>query len=202
MDNAPPPIAGSGQAAQNPQSPIAGIAIASLVLGILSLTCMSIVAGIPALICGAIALGRIRAARGTLSGQGLAIAGVVTGGLSILMIPILAALLLPALTNAREKARQAQCLWNEKQIACVYRLYKQDHDGKAPQTWTDLRPYGVTDAILHCPSARDRSACSYRLIPGTNSSDVIVREDLSDHRRGSNVAHEDGYVEWVPANKQ
>lgn len=67
-----------------PQQKSQGLAIASLVLGILSLSlvcCGGFVIGIPALICGFIAIRQ--ADRGQASGKGMAIAGVTTGAISV-----------------------------------------------------------------------------------------------------------------------
>jgi len=61
-----------------------GLAIASLVLGICSLTlvcCGGFLIGIPAVICGVIAIKK--ANRGEATGKGMAIAGVTTGGISL-----------------------------------------------------------------------------------------------------------------------
>src|SRR4026208_354663 len=49
----------------------------------------------------------------------------------IAIIAILAAILFPVFAQARDKARQASCLSNEKQIGCALNMYQQDYDG----TW-------------------------------------------------------------------
>ncbi|HZO87732.1 MAG TPA: type II secretion system protein [Chthonomonadaceae bacterium] len=50
----------------------------------------------------------------------------------IAVIAILAALLFPVFSRARDKARQASCMSNEKQIALAAALYIQDYDERYP----------------------------------------------------------------------
>ncbi|MDP8218687.1 MAG: DUF1559 domain-containing protein [Candidatus Theseobacter exili] len=53
----------------------------------------------------------------------------------IAIIAILAAMLLPALSKAREKARQAVCMNNLKQIGLNCVFYNNDYDGWLPMAW-------------------------------------------------------------------
>jgi prepilin-type N-terminal cleavage/methylation domain-containing protein/prepilin-type processing-associated H-X9-DG protein len=90
----------------------------------------------------------------------------------IAIIAILAAILFPVFAQAREKARAASCLSNNKQIALAFSMYKQDYDETyPPATSTDaagnvlwwensVTPYikgGNVGGILTCPSAASRA---------------------------------------------
>lgn len=79
----------------------------------------------------------------------------------VAIIGILAALLLPALSQAREKGRRAKCVGNLHHLGQAVMLYADDCDGYLPPlsdpggvTWdTKLLPYlGNTKAIYLCPS--------------------------------------------------
>ena len=113
-----------------------GLAIASLVLGILSVTCLGLLAGIPAIILGHIAHKRARKQPDQYSGAGLAIAGFVTGYASILvtlvMLSLLLPALLPALASAPKKAQQINCVSNLKQIGLSFRLWSMDNKDRFP----------------------------------------------------------------------
>ena len=69
----------------------AGAAIASLVLGILSLLGLGFISGIPAILCAKNAKAKIKESDGRLGGAGLAMAGVITGwiGTTLSLIGVL-----------------------------------------------------------------------------------------------------------------
>ena len=55
----------------------------------------------------------------------------------ISIIALLVALLLPALSHAREAAYNVSCMANQKQIALGVLTYAEDHDGKLPPAWAN-----------------------------------------------------------------
>lgn len=99
----------------------------------------------------------------------------------IAIIAILAAILFPVFAQAREKARQAACMSNLKQIGLAFAQYIQDYDGLLPdrrdlklslpggwKPWNSwpasdprtgwalivMEPYTKNDDIWACPSVK------------------------------------------------
>jgi prepilin-type N-terminal cleavage/methylation domain-containing protein/prepilin-type processing-associated H-X9-DG protein len=58
----------------------------------------------------------------------------------IAVIAILAALLLPALSNAKEKARKTKCASNLRQVLLAALIYADENDGRFPAQPSDGRP--------------------------------------------------------------
>ena len=138
------------------QPKTSGLAIWSLVLGILSLTCFSILAAIPGVICGHKALSRIGRAGGSLSGKGIAIAGLVTGYIgiacAILIIPLMMAIAIPNFVKARNTAQMNACINNLRTIDAAKNQWVLDKDKKGGDTPTesDLLPYFKNHQMPHC----------------------------------------------------
>lgn len=110
-----------------------GQAIASLVLGILSVSCFGFFAGIPAIILGHIARGKSEKSPDRYGGGGMALAGLIMGYVSIfLTLLIMPAMLLPALARAKDRAQSINCMNNMKQIGLSFRTWALDHENEYP----------------------------------------------------------------------
>jgi len=66
----------------------------------------------------------------------------------IAIIGILAALLLPALAPAKERAKTIQCLSNEHQISLGMKLYADDSNGLYPESGGEI-PWDMIDNTTH-----------------------------------------------------
>jgi len=97
----------------------------------------------------------------------------------IAIIAILAAILFPVFARAREKARQASCVSNIKQLGLAFHMYAQDYDERLPMAaWAHtgwgsgvcqvnygswhrtIIPYIKNDQINYCPS-EDITGCQH-----------------------------------------
>ncbi|MCX6923878.1 MAG: DUF4190 domain-containing protein [Verrucomicrobia bacterium] len=144
-----------------------GLAIWSLVLGILGLTCFWLLTAIPAVICGHVAYSRIRRSAGALSGEGLALGGLITGYLgiafSIFLIPLMAAIAIPNFVKARTTAQQNACISHLRQLDGAIKSWalenKKSED--AVVTFSDISPY-LKDAPI-CPAGGTTFADSYSI---------------------------------------
>ena len=153
---APPPLPATSAEAKT-----SSLAISSLVLGILGFCGITAVVG---LVLGIVALVKINKSGGRLSGQGLAIAGICLSGFMLFVsIPFMAALTLPALARAKQKAQAINCINNMKQLGLAVRVYAVDHDGQYPPatTWCDAIQSEVgSPKVFQCPSEPGRR-CAY-----------------------------------------
>ena len=140
------------------------MAVTSLVLGILGLFSCGITA-LVGLILGIIAMVRIKNSQGSLKGNGLALSGTIVSGIFLLMLPILAAMLLPALASAKQKAMEVKCITNEKQLAVALIIYSNDNTNHFPAAakWCDAikEEIGGQEQVFKCPNSNPDSRCDY-----------------------------------------
>jgi prepilin-type processing-associated H-X9-DG protein len=105
----------------------------------------------------------------------------------IAIIGILAGLLMPALANAKGRARQTSCSSNLHQIGMAMMMYADDHEGRFPGSMHDaagrtnlswvftLRPYlGNVDQVRICPA--DPKG---RVRLASNASSYVLNEYIS-----------------------
>jgi hypothetical protein len=140
------------------QKKTAGVAVASLVCGILGLICFGPLGAIPAVICGHIARSRIRESAGALGGEGMALAGLILGyvsiGLMVVMIPMYAAIAIPSFARAREHAQVAACVNNMRMIesATDQRAMEQGLSEGAAVDPEELKEYLPGETLPTCPA--------------------------------------------------
>ena len=156
----PPPLPAAATGAPKKTS---GLAVASLVMGILGVfTCGT--TALIGLILGIVAIVKVKNSGGRLGGGGIALAGTIISGIFLFMLPIFAAMMLPALAAAKQKAQAINCVNNEKQLSLAIRIYSGDNKDKFPPaaTWCDaIKTYAGTERVFKCPAANSSSRCDY-----------------------------------------
>jgi prepilin-type processing-associated H-X9-DG protein len=220
---APAPNAG---AAMVPAARTSGLAIASLVLGILGFLSCGITA-IVGLILGIVAMSRVRKSNGAIGGQGLALAGtIVSAVFLVFIIPLGAALILPALAQAKQRAQAVQCMNNAKQLAVSVRTYADTHENHLPPaaTWCESIEPQLISLAFKCPADNSSQRCDYAFnsqldgvdLKTVNGSTVLFFEteggwdvsggselllSRSRHGRTITVSFVDGHVEEVSSQR-
>lgn len=161
----------------------AGIAVASLVLGILGLVLIGPLGSIPAVICGHMALSRIKKNPEALNGDGLALAGLILGyvqiGLMIMILPLMAAILIPAVNKAVTSAGMVATVANGANIYKSVFANQMDAAvlGEESRGWPKKGEYRTsTDYFIHLVESKAMSV-SYDFfaapgIPAAKSTDA------------------------------
>ena len=194
-----------------------GLAVTSLVLGICAITCCFFY-GIVAITLGLKSRERIKQSNGVLTGDGLALAGVITGcvglAVAIFQIAVLAEILFPSIDHAKEKANRVSCAHVLRSISLACKAYAtDDENGMLPPNFKALMPNYITDPkIFVCPSAPnahqpigDNLNRDYVYF-GDGHKDAEIGADTvliadspnNHHGRFINVVLGDGHVEAVP----
>lgn len=100
----------------------------------------------------------------------------------IAIIAILAAMLLPALSKAREKARSIQCTNNQKQVMLCAIVYSQDYNGMMPmeedwqKTGSSYTPWRAMylEKLIDNGMAGKSTGCPNSLQPSDQSAESLI----------------------------
>jgi hypothetical protein len=186
----PPPFVPGSQ----PES--SGLAIASMVLGILSFFTAGITA-IPAVICGHVAMFRANKSAGQTSGNGFAVAGLITGYLGFLILATVGlGVALPAFAGVQDRAQSTKCLAEAKQIGVACRLYAMDHHGQFPPTLDPLVPdYLPDNHFFDCPLRKNQPRSGYNYFGGKDTDSpakVLLSSKAVTHDQKRIIVTSDG----------
>lgn len=198
-----PPVAGGPAPVQTPMPAVpaktSGMAVASLVCGILGCSGITAIVG---LILGIIAQVKISKSNGQLSGSGFAIAGIclsaVMGLLAIPFIAMVAGLTLPAFSKAKQRAQTINCVSQMKQLGLGLRMYANDNKEIFPptDTWCDsIQGYVVKPTIFQCKADTSGQRSSFALnkkVAGKDMSKVDPRTVLIFEVEGGSGWNESG----------
>jgi len=89
------------------------------------------------------------------------VAGTILSGISVLSIPLIMAMLLPALFKAKEKSQTIICVNNVKQLSLATHMFASGHTNQFPPaaTWSDdIEPEVAGAAQFKCPVALKSSS--------------------------------------------
>lgn len=205
-----------------PSAKTSGLAVASLVLGILSFfTCF--ITAIPAIILGVVGLLKINKSAGQLKGTGLAVAGMALPAIAVPIMAMLMAILMPALGRTRGLTQRLVCMTNMRGLGAAIMVYANDYDNKYPTAsqWCDLLiEYADVDPrSFRCRASSgeefsygfnenldglgfdDASADTVMLFEIAGGRNVVGGPELliTDRHRceGCNILFADGHVQFV-----
>jgi prepilin-type N-terminal cleavage/methylation domain-containing protein len=121
----------------------------------------------------------------------------------ISIIAILAAILFPVFSGARESARRASCASNLSQIGVALNMYAQNYDGHYPEKNNEFGPvyrYASNIDIFYCPSDSAEHDWGLRLVspsdqrpygltevPTRTYSSYVYRGGLSNDDRADRI---------------
>ncbi len=200
---APYAIAASVRALPAMAPPTSGLAIASLILGVVSIGMLPLVTSIPAVICGHLARGEIKRAEGRLAGDGLAVAGLITGyfwlALSVLMVVFFAVVLLGGLafstrlsnlSNLVPTSPETDPVDRGRQVGTACRAYATDHKGAFPEQLDKLFPKYLKDhSVLINPLGDTSRHKGYVYLGGrdTDPKDKVLCYSMDSDQQGRRV---------------
>ena len=100
----------------------------------------------------------------------------------IAIIAILAAILFPVFSKAREKARQTACTSNLKQMVLALQIFTQENDEKLPMANAAWSSLSLPAKVLRCPTKGNRTANAYVY---NGFADGLTLGEITDHTQAA-----------------
>ena len=180
------------------QTGSSGLAIAALVLGVCGfIPVVGILTALVGIVLGIIVLAKHR------PGKGLAIGGIASGAVSLLVIhALMVSILVPSLSRARGLAKRAVCAANLHQFGVAVQAYMFDNEETAPPDLDTLVDYGITvSSLLSCPSRTVAGNVDYFYFPSpaaARGNPLMACDFKANHAgEGRSVLLADASVIWL-----
>ncbi len=113
------------------------------------------------LIFGIIALNKINGNPGVWKGKGLAIAGIITSLIGLLLIPVFVCTIGRVAAMKRERDHAQTCLRNVMQMTLELEMVAQDHGNVFPTYGTVWRQMNLDRKTLVCPDSSQTNGYGY-----------------------------------------
>jgi competence protein ComGC len=153
-------------------------AAVSMVLGVLSIL-LSVFAGIPAVIFGHLSRASIRRSMGQLKGDGMAMAGLITGYISLFLLPFVAGIVFVAVPNVfRTKivANESSVISTLKTIHVAAASYQVEHDG-FPASLQELGQESLVPLDSQLAATGVQSGYQFAYRPTASKKGYVIHAD-------------------------
>jgi hypothetical protein len=167
-----------------------GLAVASLVLGIISIPTIGLlgVGAITAIVLGSIALNRIKKEPAIYGGKGMAVAGIITGVASLLLIAVSGAIAVPQMIQGLQTGRESAAIQTLRTIHIVEMNFEAINsrfatlEELAKSSLIDRNYSGgnaVSGYVYSSSGVSQKTYCVHavRTAPAAASRDFVVCED-------------------------
>lgn len=192
-----------------PQAPLkSGLAIASMVLGILGLVTSLFLVGLLlapiGLILGLVGLSRANKNPQVYGGKGFAIVGIVLSSLVVLIIPIVAAIAIPNLMAAKRAANEGSAISSLRTLAAAEQTLMA-----TSYKCGDLQKLGSSQLIDPTLAAGEKNGYNFKVIVSSAANVCEIQAIPADSSTGSRsfyISTQDGVIraankKGLPADK-
>ena len=160
----------------NENAKTSGLAVSSLILGILGFFTVGL-AAITGLILGIVGMNSIKKSSGNLKGRGLALSGIITSSVALILMPMMLAIIMPALAKTRNLAQRIMCGTNLKGLGEAVLVYAGDDKYERYPTaskWCDLlvEYADVPAESFRCPGVSE-GKCNYAMNKYIEDSNML-----------------------------